>query len=54
MIALLSLLLGRYVGCIWGGFDIGWHACVGLWRFVGRSLYVGFVRDRVCVSSLGV
>ena len=36
-VSALSLLLGICVGCIWGGFDFGWHACVGLWRFVGRS-----------------
>ena len=28
MIALLSLLRARCVGCIWGGVDAGWHACV--------------------------
>ena len=46
VIALLSLLLGRCVGCIWGGVVMGWHACVGLWRFVGRSWYVSFVQGR--------
>ena len=54
VIALLSLLLGICIGCIWGGFDVGWHACVGLWRFVERSLCVSFVRGRGCVSNRGL
>jgi len=54
VIALLNLLRGRRVGCIWGGFYVDWHACVGLWRFVGRMWCVSFVRGMLCVSSWGV
>ena len=54
MIEFLSSLLGRCVDCIWAGFDVECHACVGFWRFVGRSLFVGFVRGRGCVSNRGV
>ena len=54
MIALLSMLRSRRVGCIWGGAGVGWHACVGLWRCVVRSWCVNFVRVRECVSNRGV
>ena len=54
VIMLLSWLRGWHVGCTLGGFNVGWHACVGLWRFVGRRWYVGFVRGRVCFSNRGV
>jgi hypothetical protein len=53
VLVLLSSLRGRFVGCIWGGAGVGWHACVGLWRCVVRSWCVGFLRDRECVSNRG-
>ncbi len=54
VLVLLSSKQGRYVGCIWGGVGVGWHACKELWRRAARSWYVDFVRGRVCVSSRGV
>jgi len=53
-IVLLSWLRGKREVCILVGFGVGWHACVGLWRFVGRRYCVGFVQDMVFVSNLGV
>ena len=54
MILLLSWLRGKRVGVILRGFDVGWHARVGVWRFVGRWWCVGLLQGRVCVSSRGV
>ena len=51
VIAHLTLLRGRCVGCIWGGVGVGCHACVGLWRYVVHSCCVSFVRSRQCVSN---